>query len=148
METIELHVFFTVVSVRMLMHNRHCRRLERERQQLTRRSQDSERQPVSTLAFSPVQPAAISLPLSALTPHFDNTPPCYLHVTTLQWRRIHHMTSAYSLCIITRSSLNALPIHLWKWIDLMSIRCASEWICIRCEHAKPNSMRIESGSKC
>ena len=37
---------------------------------------------------------------------------------------------------ITRSSLNAVPIHLWKWVDLMRIECASERMRIRCEHAK------------
>ena len=69
-------------------------------------------------------------------------------LTTLQWRCIHHMTSAYSLWIITRSGLNAVPVYLWKWIDSMCIRCTSKRMRIRCEHAKLNSMHIKSDSKC
>ena len=84
METMELHVFFAVVFVWMLMHNDHYRRLEREKQELTRRSQDRERQPISVLVSLSVQPAAILLALSTSITHFDNTPPLYLHVTMLQ----------------------------------------------------------------
>ena len=55
--------------------------------QSTRRSQERERQPISTLVSSSVQPPAISLALSALTTHFDNAPPHY-H-TTMKARPSH-----------------------------------------------------------
>ena len=100
-------------SVWMLVCNCHHRRLEREWQELTRRSPDREGQPISVLVSSSVQPTAISLLLSASITH--------LHITTLQQRCNHHVTSTYFLRItITRFSLNAVP--LWKWIDLMRIR--------------------------
>ena len=63
----------------------------------------------------------------------------HLHVTKLQWK-----CSAYSLWIITRSSLNGVPIPSWKWIDSMHIRCASKQMAIRCECAKPNSCAFDA----
>ena len=71
MEAIKLCVFFAVVSVWMLMRNRHNRGLEREWQELTRRSQDRKRQPINAMVSSSVQRAAISLALSTSMMHFD-----------------------------------------------------------------------------
>ena len=86
-----------------------------------------------------------------LTMHFDNPPLHYLHVTTLP--PCYHTTlKAYpsrDFCIFAmNNNMIQFECSTNPPLELDWLRCASERMRIRCEHAKPNSMRIKSGFKC
>ena len=119
METIELRVFFTVVFIWMLMCSHHYRRLEREQQEETRDHRTGKGSQSAPLF--PRQCQSNQQPFRCHFQLWQCTSTMRLHITMLQWRRIHHITSAYLLWIITQSSLNAVSIHLLKWTDSMHI---------------------------